>query len=148
MANRPFAANRSRRTKPPCRRPKVAMGQDKQRKLHLKLCTPLSFVGLVPVRLLLSSMGVLYHVNGLLQRASNSWPVRPRPIDNPRNNCGTHFASVSFLFLTEFFWHYSSRPTHLHSKSCQNYSFEIFLSSSAQFQDIKEVLFLHILLKK
>ena len=34
---------------------------------HLKLC--MSFVCLVPVRLLLSSMAVLYHVNGQLQRA-------------------------------------------------------------------------------
>ena len=58
MANRPFAASRSRGTKPPCRRPKVALGQDEQRKLHLKSCMPLSFVGLVPVRLLLSSMAV------------------------------------------------------------------------------------------
>ena len=34
---------------------------------HLKLC--MSFVCLVPVRLLLSSVAVLYHVNGQLQRA-------------------------------------------------------------------------------
>ena len=31
--NRPFAANHSRGTKPPCWRVKVALGQDKQRKL-------------------------------------------------------------------------------------------------------------------
>ena len=34
---------------------------------HLKLCMP--FVCLVPVRLLLTSTAVLYHVNGYLQRA-------------------------------------------------------------------------------
>ena len=34
---------------------------------HLKLC--MSFVCLVPVRRLLSSTSVLYHVNGQLQRA-------------------------------------------------------------------------------
>ena len=32
-----------------------------------------TFACLVPVRLLLSSMAVLYHVNGYLQRAYLSW---------------------------------------------------------------------------
>ena len=65
--NRPFAASHSCGTKPPCWRAKVALGQDKQRNYHLKLC--MSFVCFVPVRLLLSSVAVLYHVNGWLQRA-------------------------------------------------------------------------------
>ena len=44
-------------------RAKVALGQDKTKKnYHFKLC--MSFVCLVPVRLLLSSVAVLYHVNG------------------------------------------------------------------------------------
>ena len=61
--NRPVAASHSRGTKPPCWRAKVALGEHKKRKLPFKkLCLP--FVCLVPVRLLLSSMAVLYHVNG------------------------------------------------------------------------------------
>ena len=36
--NRPFAASQSRGTKPPYWRAKVALGQDKQRNYHLKLC--------------------------------------------------------------------------------------------------------------
>ena len=35
--NRPFAASHSRGTKPPCWRAKVALGQDKQRKLPFKI---------------------------------------------------------------------------------------------------------------
>ena len=34
-----------------------------------------AFVCLVPVRLLLSSMGVLYHLNGELQRTYLTYPV-------------------------------------------------------------------------
>ena len=51
---RPFAAIHSFGTKPPCWR--------ENENYHLKLC--MSFVCLVPVRLLLSSMAVLYHVDG------------------------------------------------------------------------------------
>ena len=51
--NRPFAACHSLSTKPPCWDAKVALGQDKQ-----KFCMPL--VGLAPVRLLRTSMVVLY----------------------------------------------------------------------------------------
>ena len=36
-ANRPFAASHSRGTKPPCWRTKVALGQDKQRKLQFRI---------------------------------------------------------------------------------------------------------------
>ena len=35
--NRPFAASHSRGTNPPCRRAKVALGQDKQRKLPFRI---------------------------------------------------------------------------------------------------------------
>ena len=66
MAYRPFAAfaaGHSRGTKSPCWREKVALGQDRQRNCyHLKLC--MSYVCLVPMRLLLSSVAVLYHMNG------------------------------------------------------------------------------------
>ena len=58
----PFAACHSRSTKPPCWRAKVALGQDKQRKLPFKIMMP--FDGHVPV---VSSRAVLYHVNGQLQ---------------------------------------------------------------------------------
>ena len=37
IENRPFAASHSRGTKPPCWRAKVALGQDKQRKLPFKI---------------------------------------------------------------------------------------------------------------
>ena len=37
MSNRSFAASHSRDTKPPCRWAKVALGQDKQRKLQFKI---------------------------------------------------------------------------------------------------------------
>ena len=53
LHNRPFAASHSRSTKPPCWRAKVALGQDKQRKLPFQL---MYVFCLVPVRLLLSSM--------------------------------------------------------------------------------------------
>ena len=43
-------------------------GKTNKGNYHLKLC--MSFVCLVPVRLLLSSIVVLYHVNGKLQRAN------------------------------------------------------------------------------
>ena len=59
---RPFAGSHSRGAKPPCWRAQVALGQDKQRKLLFKIMY--AFVCLVPVRLLLSSTAVLYHVNG------------------------------------------------------------------------------------
>ena len=65
--NRPFAASHSRGTKQPCLRAKAALGEDKQRKLPLQIMYGLlcmSFVCLVSVRLLLSSVAVLYHVNG------------------------------------------------------------------------------------
>ena len=35
--NRPFAASHSRGTTPPCRREKVELGQDKQRKLPFRI---------------------------------------------------------------------------------------------------------------
>ena len=60
--NRPFAASHSRGTKPPCRRAKVALGQDKQRKLPFKIMYVFSLS--CPMRLLLSSVAVLYYVNG------------------------------------------------------------------------------------
>ena len=66
QVNRSFAASHSRGTKPPCWRAKAALGQDKQRKLPFKIMYGLlgmSFVCLVSVRLLLSSVAVLYHVN-------------------------------------------------------------------------------------
>ena len=44
-SNRPFAASHSRGTNLLCWRAKVALGQDKQRKYHFKLC--ISFVCLV-----------------------------------------------------------------------------------------------------
>ena len=67
QGNWPFAASHSRGTKPPCWRAKVALGQDKQRKLPFKIMYVFLFVCLVPVRLLLSSLAVqLYHVNGYL----------------------------------------------------------------------------------
>ena len=43
MANRPFAASHSRGTKPPCWRAEVALGQDKQRKLPLKIMYAFKF---------------------------------------------------------------------------------------------------------
>ena len=93
---RPFAASHLCRTKPSCWRAKVALGQDKQRKLIFEInyvfllfvqprpqgavpwhwrWVPTSkarekrpgdevAVWLVPVRRLLSSVVVLYHVNG------------------------------------------------------------------------------------
>ena len=78
--NRPFAACHSLSTKPPCWDAKVALGQDKQ-----KFCMPL--VGLAPVRLLRTSMAVLYHVNGKLQRAY-SWIL-----------CKTTTLHVQHIFL-------------------------------------------------
>ena len=59
---RPFAASHSSGTKPPCWREKVALGQDKQRKLLFRIMY--AFVCLVPVRRLLASTAGLYHVNG------------------------------------------------------------------------------------
>ena len=59
---RPYAASHSSGTKPPCWREKVALGKDKQRKLLFRIMY--AFVCLVPVRLLLASRAVLYHVNG------------------------------------------------------------------------------------
>ena len=62
---------------------------------HLKLCVP--FVCLVPVRLSLASMVVLYHVNCWLQRTY--WPIADRRVPNnyPRSNCGTNLGSSSLL---------------------------------------------------
>ena len=54
---KPFAASHS----PPCWRAKVALGQDKQK---ADIVLNGDFLCLIPVRLLLSSMAVLYHVNG------------------------------------------------------------------------------------
>ena len=65
--NRPFAASHSHGTKPLCWREKLHWDKTNKENYHLKLC--MSFVCLVPVRLLLSSMAVLYNVNGQLQRA-------------------------------------------------------------------------------
>ena len=89
------AASHLRGTKPSCWRAKVALGQDKWRKYHIKLCVP--FVCLDPVRLSLASMVVLYQVSCWLQRTY--WPIADRRVPNnyPRNNCGTNFGSSSFL---------------------------------------------------
>ena len=65
--NRLFAASHSHGTKPPCWREKLHWDKTNKENCHLKLC--MSFVCLVPVRLLLSSMAVLYNMNGQLQRA-------------------------------------------------------------------------------
>ena len=61
LGDRLFAASHSRGTKSRCSRTKVALGQDQQ-KTHVILDD--NFLCLVPVRLLLSSTAVLYHVNG------------------------------------------------------------------------------------
>ena len=55
----------------------------------LKLCV--SFVCLVPVRLLLSSVAALYHVNGYLQRAY-SFRIRQEPfqVPMPKASCKLH----------------------------------------------------------
>ena len=60
--NRSFTAKHSRGTKPPCWREKSHWDKTNKGSYHLKLCMP--FICLVQVRLLLSSMAVLYHVNG------------------------------------------------------------------------------------
>ena len=65
--NRSFAPCHSPGTKPPSWDAKVALGQDKQRKLPCKIMY--AFVGLASVRILRPSMAVLYHVYGKLQRA-------------------------------------------------------------------------------
>ena len=65
--NRPFASSHSRGTKPPYWRARDAPGEDKQRTNHAKWSELFAFS--VPVRLLFSSMAVLYPVNGKLQRA-------------------------------------------------------------------------------
>ena len=65
--NRPFAASHSHGTKPPCWREKLHWDKTNKENYRLKLC--MSFVCLVPVRLLLSSVVVLHHVNGYMQRA-------------------------------------------------------------------------------
>ena len=58
------------------------MLESKSRKgnYHLQLCISMPFVCLVPVRLLFSSMAVLYLMNGKLQRACNCMesPTKPR----------------------------------------------------------------------
>ena len=55
------AASHLRGTKSSCWRAKVALGKTNEGNYHIKLCVP--FVCLVPVRLSLASMVVLYHVN-------------------------------------------------------------------------------------
>ena len=64
---RSSAGNQLRGTKLPCWRARDALGQDKQRKWRFSKWIELSLY-LVLVRLLLSSMAVLYHLNDLLQR--------------------------------------------------------------------------------
>ena len=75
--NRPFAASHSRSTKPPCWRTKVALGQDKQRKLPFKImyvfclfCPSATFAlqrgGSVP-REWLTAKDLFRHVSGCLQ---------------------------------------------------------------------------------
>ena len=72
--NRPFAASHSCGTKPPCWRAKVALGQDKQRKLPFKImyvfclfCPSATFAvqrgGFVP-REWLAAKGLFRHVSG------------------------------------------------------------------------------------
>ena len=57
QGNWPFAASHSRGTKPPCWRAKVALGQDKQRKLPFKIMYVFLFVCLVPARLFALQLG-------------------------------------------------------------------------------------------
>ena len=75
--NRPFSASHSGGTKPPCWRAKVALGQDKQRKLPFKImyvfclfCPSATFVlqrgGFVP-REWLTANGLFRHVSACLQ---------------------------------------------------------------------------------
>ena len=75
--NRPFSASHSGGTKPPCWRAKVALGQDKQRKLPFKImyvfclfCPSATFVlqrgGFVP-REWLTAKGLFRHVSACLQ---------------------------------------------------------------------------------
>ena len=67
QGNRPFASSHSRGTKPPYWRARDAPGEDKQRTNHAEWSELFAFS--VPVRLLFSSMAVLYPVNDKLQRA-------------------------------------------------------------------------------
>ena len=63
LLTEPSVASHSRGTKPPCWRARVtALGQTKG--IHSNFEMVISFVCLVPVLLLLSSMAILYHVNG------------------------------------------------------------------------------------
>ena len=90
--NRPFAASYSRGTKQPCWKAKVALAQDKQRKLKLKLKLRqlklklrqtkeikiklklyLPFVGLVSVRVVLSSMAVFVPREWLAAKGLLKW---------------------------------------------------------------------------
>ena len=80
-SNRPFAANHSRDTKPPCWRAKSHWDKTNEGNYHLKLCMP--FVGLVPVQLFLSSVAVFYHMNGQLHRA---YSCRVREVEKPSNH--------------------------------------------------------------
>ena len=75
--NRPFSASHSGGTKPPCWRAKVALEQDKQRKLPFKImyvfclfCPSATFVlqrgGFVP-REWLTAKGLFRHVSACLQ---------------------------------------------------------------------------------
>ena len=67
--NRPFAASHSRGTKPPCWRAKVALGQDKQRQLPFQIIYVFC-LSCPSANLTLQRGGfVMYHANGLLQRA-------------------------------------------------------------------------------
>ena len=66
QGNRPFASSHSRGTNPPYWRARDALGEDKQRTNHAKGSELFAFS--VPVRLLFSSMAVLYPTNDKLQR--------------------------------------------------------------------------------
>ena len=63
LLTEPSVASHSRGIKPPCWRASVTvLGQTKG--IHSNFEMVISFVCLVPVLLLLSSMAILYHVNG------------------------------------------------------------------------------------
>ena len=70
-------------------------GKTNEGNYHIKLCV--RFVCLVPVRLSLAGVVVLYHVNCWLQRTY--WTIADRRVPNnyPRSNCGTNFGSSSLL---------------------------------------------------
>ena len=63
----------------------------KKENYHFKLC--ISFVCLFPVRLLLSSVAVLYYVNGQLQRAYAQTTQQPHAVSSNSSNRNSIFHS-------------------------------------------------------